>query len=80
MTDGTVLYRRITGATEISTTVERLAIDAVLGRTVTVSDVQRICYMTLCRQDQDEIELHHDSDSDGVANAQTIFRSTRYDA
>jgi hypothetical protein len=78
--DGTVLYRRITGATEISTHTERLAIDAVLGRTVSVSDVQRICYMTLCRQDQDEIELHHDTDSDGVANAQTIFRSTRYDA
>lgn len=80
LTDGTVLYRRITGATEISTRTERLAIDAILGRAIAVSDVQSICYMTLCRQDQDEIELHHDTDSDGLANAQTIFRSTRYDA
>lgn len=80
LADGTVLYRRITGATELTPVVERLAIDSILGRTVNVSDVQRICYMALSRLDQDEIELHHETDGDGVGNAQVIFRSTKYDA
>lgn len=79
LVDGSVLHRRIMAATEIGADVERLVLDASLGRIVDVADVGRISFMALCRLDQDEIELHHETDSDGVASAQTIFRGTRDD-
>ncbi len=72
--DGTVLFRRITSATELSDQVERLFIDAVLGRIIEPGEVGRICFMALARLDQDELELHHDTDSDGIASLQTVFR------
>jgi len=78
--DGGVLHRRITAASEIDSRVERLAIDSSIGRVVDLADVARISFMTLCRLDQDEVEIHHETDSDGVASSQVIFRSTKYDA
>jgi len=79
LTSGTSLYRRIMSATEISGDAERLVIDGNLGRAVAPGDVSRISYMALCRMDQDEIELLHETDSDGLAKAHTIFRSIRDD-
>ncbi|KAF3999069.1 hypothetical protein [Glaciimonas immobilis] len=80
LSDGTVLYRRIVSATEISNDVERLVIDAPLGRLTHPMDVARISYMVLCRLDQDDIELLHETDSDGVAKVQTVFRGIREDS
>jgi hypothetical protein len=79
LTNGISLYRRIMSATEISGDVERLIIDGNLGCAVALGDVSRISYMALCRMDQDEIELLHETDSDGLAKAHTVFRSIRDD-
>jgi len=75
--DGTVLHRRVTGATEIDSATERLSIDATPGRTIAVSDVARISWLALCRLDQDSVEIQHDTDSEGIALCQVIFRSVR---
>lgn len=54
---GSEYYRRITGATAISATVERLTIDSALGVTVEASDVDMISYMQLFRLDSDGVEI-----------------------
>jgi len=55
--DGTVLYRRIVGATETDAATELLNIDAPLGIEVHPQDVDTISFMTLCRQQSDAAEL-----------------------
>jgi len=55
--DGTVLYRRIVGATETDAATEQLNIDAPLGLEVHPQDVDAISFMTLCRQQADAAEL-----------------------
>lgn len=55
--NGTVLYRRITGATEISASVERLTIDAALGVAVAAADVVLVSYLTLMRNVSDAAEF-----------------------
>ncbi len=77
--DGTVFYRRITGAAEISSSVERLAIDTALGMTVAPSDVMRISFVQLMRSDSDNLEINHMHDGDGIATAQLVFRGVRDD-
>ena len=57
LTNGTVLYRRITACTEISSTVEQLTLNAALGVDVGVDDIERISFMTFSRLDADAIEL-----------------------
>lgn len=78
--DGTALYRRILSATEIGNDRERLVIDAPLGRLINPIEVSQISYLVLCRMDQDDIELLHETDSDGVAKVQTVFRGIREDS
>lgn len=75
--DGTVLHRRITGSSELSTEVERLSIDSALGRQVAPADVLRISWLVLCRLDNDSVEIHHETDADGVARSQAVFRGVR---
>jgi hypothetical protein len=53
LVDGTVLYRRITGAVELSADVERIAVDAAWGEDATAAEILQISYLTLCRQDAD---------------------------
>lgn len=77
--DGTTFHRRITGSTELSADVERLAIDSVLGRTITPADVLRISWMALCRLDSDTVEIDHLTDSEGVAKSALVFRGVRDD-
>jgi hypothetical protein len=73
--DGTVYHRRITGATEDGDT-EVLSLSP-LGATINPSDVARISFMALCRLDQDDIELLHETDADGITTCSVIFRSVR---
>jgi hypothetical protein len=77
--DGTAFHRRISGSTELSADVERLAIDSPLGVQVEPADVARISWMALCRLDSDGIEIHHETDSEGVANCALVFRGVRDD-
>jgi hypothetical protein len=74
---GVVYHRRITGATALSADVERLTLDTSLGVTVTLAQVRRICWLQLCRLDQDSIEIAHHTDAEGVAESQAIFRAVR---
>lgn len=77
--NGTVFYRRITGAIEISTDVERVQIDTAFGVQINPADVLRISWLMLMRGDSDVIEINHVTDADGVTEAQQIFRSVRDD-
>lgn len=57
--DGTVLYRRIDGATVEGADTERLVLDAPLGVEVHPQDVEAISFMALCRQQADAAEFAH---------------------
>lgn len=54
---GAVYYRHINSVTELSSTVERLALNSSLGVTVPVSNIRQISFMALARLDSDAIEL-----------------------
>lgn len=75
LANGTVLYRRITGSTELSATVERLNIDAALGVTVQPADVVAVSFMMLARQESDAAELAWWTGE--VVDAAGTFRSFR---
>lgn len=79
LADGSALHRRIVAATQIDAGTEQLAIDAPLGMDVPVSAVRRISYLTLARLDADDIELHHDTDADGVTECTLPIRALRDD-
>lgn len=72
---GTVFHRRITGAIEISDSVEQLAINAALGQVVQPQDVWRVSFMALARSDSDEFEIQHLNDVEGVATCAVVMRS-----
>ncbi|EIU3605429.1 MULTISPECIES: hypothetical protein [Pseudomonas] len=74
---GQVFHRRILDVSELNVDVERLAIDSALGSVVRPSDVARISFMTLCRQDSDSVQITHETDTDGISTASTVFRGVR---
>lgn len=76
---GTVLMRRITGATELDTQTERLVLDAAVGIELRPDDVARISWMNLMRFESDVQEIEHMTDSQGVAGWATVFREERDD-
>lgn len=75
--DGAVFHRRITDSSEMDADIEHLVIDSSFGRIISAGDVSRISWMALCRLDQDDIELKHDTDADGTGSCQVVFRSVR---
>lgn len=77
--NGTVLMRRIIGATELDGQTERLALDAALGSDLLPADVARISWMNLMRFESDAQEIEHMTDSQGVAAWATAFREERDD-
>lgn len=77
--NGTVLMRRITGATELDTQTERLVLDAALGIELRPDDIARISWMNLMRFESDVQEIEHMTDSQGVAGWATVFREERDD-
>ena len=79
MRNGTVYYRRITGAGEISLDIERLQIDTAFGVQINPADVLRISWLMLMRADSDSVEIPHETDGDGLARAQQIFKMVRDD-
>lgn len=79
LANGTVLHRRITGSTEVSATVERLALDTAPGIELSPANVARICFMALCRLDSDSVEIRHITESQGVAQSEILLRGVRDD-
>lgn len=78
LADGSApLHRRITGSSVIDASTERLALDVALGVTLTPGTVRRISFMALCRMDSDEVEIQHETDSEGLARCQVVMRSLR---
>lgn len=77
---GTVLYRRLVGSGSTAVPgAEVLEMDSALGIAITPAQVRRISFMTLSRLDADEIEIQHLSMADGLATAQTPFKSVNYE-
>lgn len=72
--DGTVFYRRLTDATVVSDTVERLTMSSALGQDITPDDVLRISWMSVARFDTDSISLQwkHDDWVDCSVNWRTV--------
>jgi hypothetical protein len=77
--DGSRFYRRITGCTELSDEVERLAIDEALGQSIEPAQLRCISYLHLCRLDSDTQEIEHKTDSQGVTAWATVFVGVRDD-
>lgn len=73
--NGTTIQRRILDAVELDAQTEVLTIDSALGVAFNPTDVSRISWLALCRLEQDNIELLHETDVDGVGQCQLIFRS-----
>lgn len=76
--NGTVFYRRITGSTGVDANTERLSIDSSLGQQVTPSQVRRISFMSLCRLNNDNIDIMHENGDTGLATATTQWRATNH--
>lgn len=55
--DGTVLYRRVTAATQQNANVERLTLDSAITAGFAASAVALVSFMALCRQDTDVNKL-----------------------
>ncbi len=77
LASGTILYRRITGAVEVSATVERLSVDAVFPSTIEPADVVQVSFLTLARLDADAIELAHWTSD--VSESATTFRGFQHE-
>ena len=84
LSDGSVVHRRISGISEVSASVERLALDAPPGAVLRPTgsagvSVNRISFMTLARLEQDDVELLHITDADGAAACEVMWRGRRDD-
>lgn len=78
MLNGTVYYRRISGAATLDQYTERLSIDTALGANITPSQIRRISFMSLSRLDSDSIEIDHINSDVGIATASTPFRAVNH--
>ena len=75
--NGTILYRRITAATEVNSTTERLAVDQLFTSQINVTDIFNISFISLCRLSNDTLTFEHINDSDGIAKASVTWRGVR---
>jgi hypothetical protein len=75
LTDGSVLYRRITNAVEAGAT-ETLTLSSSLDAgSIDASRIRSISFMALATLASDTVELQHDTDADGVATSTTGFQA-----
>ncbi len=73
--DGTVFYRRVTSAAEVTPAVEQITIDSILSSSlIPAASIRRVSFMTLCRLAGDAITIDHLGA--GVAQAKTVFVGT----
>jgi len=73
--NGAILYRDVQSATLINESTERLALSALLGIGFSPSQVKRISWLNLVRQDSDVIRLNHLTDA--VMQCKTVFKEVR---
>lgn len=78
--DGTVLVSFITAAVYTGPdghghNIEAIRLAAPVGRAIKYADVDKICFMQHMRQDQDDFEIKHETDSTGTTKFSTTFRS-----
>lgn len=75
MRDGTTEYRQIVSAAAGDTEeTEVLTLDSGFAGDTEPSAILQTCFLSLCRQDADQIELSHPVDAAGVTRAATLFR------
>lgn len=70
--DGSVLYRRITGAQDNGAS-ERLALDSAPGVAIAATDIRQINWMMLATLAGDSVQLAHVTDSMGIATSVATF-------
>ncbi|WP_221082160.1 hypothetical protein, partial [Providencia rettgeri] len=73
LVDGSFVYGRIIGVQPVGE-FEQLQLDVALPA---IEHIQCISFMTLCRQNTDDITITYHSGRDGVAEVSTIFRGIR---
>lgn len=71
--DGSFIYGRIINVQPIGE-FEQLQLDVALPA---IEQIQCISFMTLCRQNTDDITITYHSGRDGVAEVSTVFRGIR---
>jgi hypothetical protein len=75
LTDGSVLYRRITASVEAGGT-ENLTLSASLDAgSIAPERIRAISFMALCTLGSDETEINHQTDADGLATATTGWQA-----
>lgn len=73
--DGTVMYRRITAASQAGNT-ETLTLSASLDSSSIAPDkIRQISFMALSTQASDDVEIDHATDQDGIATATTGWQA-----
>lgn len=77
--DGTVLYRRITGATDAGDH-ETLALDDALGVAFAPPQVRCISFMGMCQLASDEVQITHTTDADGEAVCPLSWQAVKGEA
>lgn len=75
--NGSSLIRDVTTSSVINSEYEALVLSSPLGVAFTAQQVSRACFLTFSRQDQDEIEIEHHTDSTGVSTIATTFAGIR---
>ncbi|MEX6145609.1 hypothetical protein AB6G46_15975 [Providencia hangzhouensis] len=73
LVDGTFIYGRIVNVQQVGE-FEQLQLDVALP---VIEHIQCISFMTLCRQNTDDITITYHSGRDGVAEVSTVFRGVR---
>jgi hypothetical protein len=80
LADGTVLYRRVTEASEVGET-ELLTLSASLDAgSIDPSRIRSIGFLALSTLASDSVEIQHDTDAAGVAHVTTGFQAVLPDA
>lgn len=77
--NGSVFYRRITSSVELDSSTERLLISSSLGVLVEPAQIARVSWMVISRLNSDQVEIDHQTDSEGVASCALTFRGVRDD-
>lgn len=77
--NGTIYYRRITGASLIAPTTELVNLQSGFGVAIAASSVRRISFMALSVLASDEITINHDTMIGGISESSTPFRAVNHD-
>jgi hypothetical protein len=75
LNDGSTYIRQILGVAAGVGDTEVISVNLSLGVTVNPTDVIRLEFLQLMRQDIDDIEIAHLTDEDGTSQVATVFRN-----